>query len=336
MDARRWIDAELPSLSAALEQAVATGARRFAVWLGYALWSRLDAACEWREAHRMSRLVLDSANERDYPELTACALLLHGRSEACLGHYELSKRYLEGALHSMRDLQNHAGVATTLNGLGIVEEWRGEPKAALSCYVEALAIAERHDLGDLVVAVLNNVSVSYSLLGQLDRAAAAAERAIVICATRVENPAARSTSLGNAASVYCLRGDYTSAVRCANEALEFAEIAGERRECDILIVRSEAYRQLGRLSEAIDDVEAALSLARTRDYRFAMAAAQDQLARVLDAMGRGSEAARTRTQATDAHERSILASQDAMIRLLLARDKSTEGWHWREAAAGVG
>jgi DNA-binding SARP family transcriptional activator len=321
-DARRWIDVELPSLSAALEQAVATPARRFAAWLGYALWSRLDAACEWREAHRMSRLMLDSVSERDYPELTACALLLHGRSEACLGHYELSRGYLEKALRSMRDMENHAGVVATLNGLGIVEEWGGEPEAALSRYVEALAIAERHDLADLVVAVLNNVSVSHSLLGQLDRAAAAAQRAIVICATRVENPAGRSTALGNAASLYCLLGDCVSAVRCANEALELAEIAGERRECEILIVRSEAYRQLGCLSEAFNDVEAALSLARTRDYRFAMAAAQEQLARILEAMGRNSEATQTRTQATDAYERTRVASQDAMIRLLLTHGRS--------------
>jgi DNA-binding SARP family transcriptional activator/DNA polymerase III delta prime subunit len=324
-EARTWIDDELPSLVGVLEQAAGSGAAvRYLTWLSHALWTVLDMRCEWPTAYRMSQLVLDAAKERGDRELMACGLLLHGRSEACLGNYQVAATHLERALGIARDLESHLSVVLVLNGLGIVEVRRGEPAAALAYYREALDLARRHGWTNLTAVVLNNMSASYARLEQLDRADAAVAEAAAIVG--VEDHAIRATTVMNLAAIHCIRGDGPTAARYADEALRLSRETGDRvRQCEALVVRSQANRRGGRLLDAASDADAALTLARASGYRFMVAAAQHQRAAILAALGREPEAADARSRADEAYAQLRGTFRDGMIALVLAHDRPS----WR-------
>ncbi|MPZ28494.1 MAG: tetratricopeptide repeat protein, partial [Micromonosporaceae bacterium] len=230
-----WIDVELPSLETALAQATsvsgATG--RLVLWLGDALWDHLDLRCEWNSALRASYLMVELAGRAGDRELGAIGCLLYGRSQACLGSFDAAITFLERALDSARYLENKLAIALILNGLGVVHEWADEPETALSSYEEALELLTSERRSSLASGIRNNIVVSYTRLGRLDRAAAMGElnsthRGLTDCVIQ-------AASHLNLAAVYCLSGDQVKAVRAADLALELSQGLGDRRrQCEEL------------------------------------------------------------------------------------------------------
>jgi tetratricopeptide (TPR) repeat protein len=327
-ESRAWTDAELTNLVAALKQAstMEGAGERLVLWFGIELWHSLDARCEWQEAHRLTRLMRDSGEASDDPELTACGYLLLGRSEATLGNYDEASRCFGRVVSLFGDLGNPTGIALALNGLGIVCARQQDLQAALSYYTDALDIANAHQVADLAGTVLNNMSVSYSILGQLDQAAAALDQSLVI-GTDGNDLVTCATAMINLAAVNCLRGNQAEAIRCADEGLLLSREAGDRmRECETLLIRSEAYLKVGRIVEAEAEVESALALARTSSYRSAVAAALRQRSKVLAAGGHKVKAAHARSQAGEAYAQLADAFRDQMIELLVCADRPTRPW----------
>jgi tetratricopeptide (TPR) repeat protein len=268
----------------------------------------------------------DSGETSDDPELTACGYLLLGRSEATLGNYDEASRCFERVVSLFGDLGNPTGIALALNGLGIVCARQQDPQAALSYYTDALDIANAHQVADLAGTVLNNMSVSYSILGQLDQAAAALDQSSVI-GTDGNDLVTCATAMINLAAVNCLRGNQAEAIRCADEGHLLSREAGDRmRECEALLIRSEAYLKVGRIVEAEAEVESALALARTSSYRSAVAAALRQRSKVLAAGGHKVKAAHARSQAGEAYAQLADAFRDQMIELLVCADRPTRPW----------
>jgi tetratricopeptide (TPR) repeat protein len=319
--AKDWIDSELASLEAALAQAgaMAGDAGRFTRWLSDALWENLDIRCNWPAAYRVSQLTIQAAERLGDRELTALGLLLHGRSEACLGSYQTAIDYLEQALAIMRELGNGAGVALVLNGLGIVHERRAEPDTALSRYEEALDLAVAQAPVSLAASVLNNMSVSYAHLDQLAHAVAACKKSIALSIAEGDRITLATANL-NVSAFHCLRGDYAAAVQCADEAVRLSQQAGDRqRACEALIIRSVAKLQRGHASDAQVDVEKVLMLAQASGHRYASAVAQRQRSKILRVRGRLVEASDADSAANDAFARLTGFHRDPTIELLLRR-----------------
>lgn len=319
--ANAWIDSELSNLVSALEQVLSHDGTpsQLVVWLGYDLWRSLDSRCEWQRAHEMSSHLLTAAELRNDLMLEGCGLLLYGRSEACLGRYETAKVYLKRALSAMRRLDDPPGAALTLIALGIVSSRCGDSVTAWSSYSEALDLANDHRLGDLAAVVLTNMSVCLASLGRLEQALRSADQSAAISA-EMESLDVFASALNNTAAVHCLRGDYALAVRYATRSLALGGQVGHRpTEYESLLTRSEAYRGLGRFTDAIADAQRVLERARVDRYRYVEAAAKRVLSKILAAMGRDAEAAHADRSANEAYAGLADVFRDPMTELVIAR-----------------
>lgn len=318
--ARMWIDDELLSLVLMVEKSGVESAdtgRRPPLWLLDALWLALDNHCEWSAAHRLSRTILDTGERRSDHELTACGHLLHGRSEACLGNYDAALIHLQVAVKLLCELDNQAGIALALVGLGLVHERRREPAVALRQYRKALEVARGHRLQGIPAVALDNMCVSYAVLGQLDQAIAAAEQGAA-AATDVADLRSRCSTELNLAVTQCLSGRFPEAMQHANEALSLSQFVGARKiECEALIVRAEVHMRGRALHDARLDTERAICLAQGSGHRYVAAAARRQQSTILTALGQYADAARAYSLAAQELAQLAHGYRDHMIELLL-------------------
>jgi tetratricopeptide (TPR) repeat protein len=320
-DAKAWIEGELGNLMPAAEQAsaLANPARQLILWFAFELWNSLDVRCEWQIAYRLSRLVLDTAEDGGDEEGVACGHLLLGRSAACFGDYDAAKDHLERALEIWRALKNLRGIALSLIGRGVVEARRGNPAAALSNYTAALDLALQLSLRATEASALLNMSACYAVMGELDRAVVAAERSVA--ASGAERSLVQmGAALNNLAAAHCLRGELTEALRFADEAVAVGRQAGDRlRECEGLIIRSLVHWKQSRYDDARADVDIAIHLAHANGYRYAMAAALRLHAAIIAETGSADEATRTRSLAEEASARLDGVWRDPILELLVGR-----------------
>lgn len=324
--ARAWLDDERRCMIEAVRQAVCAGgeAGRLALWLADGLWSRLDARCEWRVAHRLTKAMCEAAERRADPELNAYGWLLHGRSEACLGDYGRAVSCLERAAVAWRELENPVGVALALNGLGIVEFRRGQTEQSLARFSQALGFLLRTPAEEqltppvvsLTASILSNMSPSFAVLGRLEEAAEVSRRSASLCS--VGSRATLGNAMINLAAAYCLSGRLEEALQCVDQGAALHEEFGDQmRVCDALIVRSEVKRRMGRLAEADADADLVLSMAEVWGYRFVAAASRSQRSRILRDLGEHAEAARLQAQAERAFAGLGRQFRDPLIEVLI-------------------
>jgi tetratricopeptide (TPR) repeat protein len=316
--ARAWVDDELLNLVSVMEQLLTIPHSRgpLALRLGHTLWNMLDARCAWQAAHSVSRMMVESFGSHADQQVAAYGLLLHGRSEACLGNYATAVTHFEQALRLFTSVDDQSAAALVHNGLGVAMSRQGRMRAALSQYEAALLIARRLELTGLVATLLLNMSVGYTYLGELSRAIAVAEEAVGM--RPPTDLVTRAGAMINLSGVYCIQGNQAEAVRCADEAIRLCgEMRDPRRKCEALIGRSESNLRSGRFTDAYTDAAEALSLAGESGYRFVAAAAMHQQARALDAMDRTHEAPQVAPGAAETDALLRNSSADALIMLLL-------------------
>jgi DNA-binding SARP family transcriptional activator len=324
--ARRWMDSELPSIVSVLEQIITSRLPTdspFPLWLSYMVWNSLDVRCAWQQAHRLSGLIVRAAGERHDDDLSACAFLLHGRSEACLGNYELAEDNLRRAMTLFTGLENTAGAVLALNGLGVVAFWQREPEASLLYYEDALEIARQEGWPDFSALVYQNMSPTYAYLGKLDLAIAVSERSLERRSDgNLANPRAAFLNL---AAAHCLRGNQAEAVRYADKAVRLGQESGDRiRECEALIMRCEANLRWQREDDAYIDADRACRMAEANGYRYALAIALWQRLKVLTAMGNTVQAARDKPTVAEALAQLSRTHRDPLLALVVGRERATE------------
>jgi predicted ATPase/transcriptional regulator with XRE-family HTH domain len=112
------------------------------------------------------------------PDVRATALNLAGWLTRDQGDYDAAVRLHEESLALWRQLDDAAGVAASLNHLGVVADARGEPARAWALYEESLAL--RRTLGDrrAVANSLMNLGIAARQRGEPERAAALFEESL--------------------------------------------------------------------------------------------------------------------------------------------------------------
>jgi tetratricopeptide (TPR) repeat protein len=141
-------------------------------------------------------------------------------------------------------------MASTLNNLGILASYRGDPGTTLRRYEEALAI--RRDIGDrLGIGVsLNNLGIVYKDAGDFDRATQYYEESLLI---HQENDDKHSMSfpLNNLGAIAFERGAYEEARALFQRSLALREESGDRWSIASVV------SSLGDVALAVGDYEEA-------------------------------------------------------------------------------
>jgi tetratricopeptide (TPR) repeat protein len=127
------------------------------------------------------------------------------------------------ALPIMVEVGNRSGQATTLNNIGLVYDNTGQPEQALKYYQQALPI--REEVGDRagIAQTLNNIGLVYDNTGQPEQALEYYQQALPI-RVEVGDRAGESVTRYNLAMIYRAQGKLREAVEELKQVVELDEL----------------------------------------------------------------------------------------------------------------
>ncbi|WP_309112920.1 BTAD domain-containing putative transcriptional regulator [Saccharothrix sp.] len=337
--ARAWLDAERPNLTAAIRSAAEHGPAdvswRLADGLRGYLWIGKHVT-EWRTAARYG---LDAASaHHDRAGLAAMHQNL-GALHWRLGDFRTSTAHYTRAVELHRAAGDHVWEAGVLGNLGLVKLDAGDLAGARDDLETCLALTREAGCAKSEAAVLTGLGVLAIDTGELAEAEDLLTEALSISTGR-GNPVGRisaltllgltarlrgdptralthldealrlSTEAGfrestaraleNAAAVHLDLGDPGTALALANRALtELAEDGDQRTTTNVLVVLAATSRATRDLRTADEQYQQALTKARHIGYRFGEANALVGLAAVRRERGELVEAKALATRAVD-------------------------------------
>ena len=265
----RWLgalEAEHENLRAALRwtRANAAAADADASGLGLRLagalwrfWRVRGYLTEGRE-QLAEALALTSAQPTD--AVKAKALYGAGNLAAVQGDYKTASSLYEESLTTRRELGDKAGIAATLNSLGVVAHDRGDYNAACAYCEEALLIFR--ELGDKrgIALSLNSLGRAAHEQGDYEGARAYYEESLVLL-RELGDKRSVALSLNNLGALAHERADYASQQKLYEESLGILRQLGDKRGIALSLNNlGVAAREQGNSAEARALFEESLSI----------------------------------------------------------------------------
>jgi tetratricopeptide (TPR) repeat protein len=297
--ARDWLDAQRPTLVAAVAFAAEYGWPEHAAGLAATLWRYLDGGGHYPDALAVQRHALHAARARGDRNGEAAALHHIATVYRRWGRYGDAAEYYREALAIQRDLGDRAAAGTSLASLGVVNRLLGRYPEAIERYEQALAI--HREVGDRtgVGRVLGNLAIVYDQLGRYAEAVDHYERALAIL-RELDNRAWAGITLGNLGGAYGRLGRYADAVAHLDQALDLLRAVGDRgAEADVLDELGLVHHRWGGTERAYGYLTAALEMHRDLGSREGEAVALSHLGAAYARGGRFDDALRHGRQALD-------------------------------------
>ena len=216
--------------------------------------------------------------ERDRPKETAEALHNIGTVYASLGLAQKSIEFYEEALPLRRAAGDRAGLASTLDGLGLACLYAGEMQKAQDYCQQALTIfRELNDPGGLA-NTLNNIGGINFTLGDYRKAAEFFGQALGL-RRALGQRREEAIALNNIGRIHDLLGEAQKALDYHRRALEIRRDLGNRTmEAASINNIGLVYDWLGEREKALEHYEQALELFRAADDRNLEATALNNIA----------------------------------------------------------
>ena len=293
-----WLDAERPSLIAAIHHAARAGLKERAWLLADALRAYLYQRGEITDWFSVARLALSLSTED--ARANATALFSLGTAHYAVNQYAEATQMWTAALELFRETGWLFGQACVLNNLGLVSESTGELTTAGAYYEQALRVGLRLGSRFAEGMTLVNLGVLVQQRGEIDRAIDFCRRGLTV--QREINPRAEGTMLTFLGGALYQRGELdealescTAGLACSRELgahideaqsqayiAQIQHAAGRSDEAlaaalvaveiatDKASVRTEAYvlTVLGAITGGIKECERAVTLARGIGARY--------------------------------------------------------------------
>ncbi|WP_052395790.1 tetratricopeptide repeat protein [Kutzneria sp. 744] len=248
-----WLDAERPSLVAAIHHAARAGLTEHALHLADAIRAYLYQRGEIADWFAVARLALALSTEDG--RARAAALFSLGTANYAVNQYAEATELWTSALTLFRSTDWVHGQAAVLNNLGLVSESTGELAQAATHYEQALRAGLRMGSRYIEGMTLINLGVLCQQRGEVDRSIDFCRRALTV--QREINPRAEGTMLTFLGGALYQRGDLDEALDSCTAGLACSRELGAR----IDEAQSQAYVAL--VQHAAGRSEEALAAART-------------------------------------------------------------------------
>ena len=162
-----------------------------------------------------------------------------------LGQYEESEKALNKVLELCGKPGNPACLRAAFNGLGTINNMKGNNEKALDYYKQTLDIAQKHNMKTEQAVALNNIGNAYHLLGNYKDSYKAHKEALEIAReTKVEKNIA--SVLNQLAGDELAVGSFAAAIKTFEEALEIDQRIGDKyTEAVVLHNLGHCYELLG-------------------------------------------------------------------------------------------
>jgi len=231
---------------------------------------------DWRRARAGFRAALDVARKEGDTDLEARALNNLGTLARRRGDLHAAARHHDEAHRLRKKSGDLRGAAKALNNLGIVRGMAGRSEEAAEAFAQA--VAAFREVGDRreEARALNNHGMTLWLDGRLHEAAEAFSQTAGLFEA-LGDEGLRAEALRNEGLVDLDRGELELSLTRLELATSCVAEAGDAERGEILLDLGDAYRALGRLSEARSAHEEAASLAQGAEADLAgLAAALDE------------------------------------------------------------
>jgi tetratricopeptide (TPR) repeat protein/transcriptional regulator with XRE-family HTH domain len=302
-DAAAWLEAERPSLHAAVDWAAAHAMPGHAVAIATAMGGFLRARGHWDQAAGQYQTALSAARRAGDRPGQAGALDELGLLQQLTGDYPAAIASLAEAAALYRDLGDRAGEVYALNHLGLVQTDTSDYPAAAASHRQALDLAR--DAGDrLAEAVsLTDLGMVQQLTGDYPAAEAGYERALALV-REVGSPFDEGDILCELGFLRRQTGDYRAAAACQHQALDLFRRLGDR------LGQAWALDELGLVLQVTGDYpEAAASLQQSLRWHRELGARHGQ-AVVLNSLGELSSRTSATEEARDHHGQALAIARD--------------------------
>ncbi|HUE83938.1 MAG TPA: tetratricopeptide repeat protein, partial [Pyrinomonadaceae bacterium] len=177
-----------------------------------------------------------------------------------LGETERSLAYYRRALSLRRGIGDKQGEASTLTSIGQVHTLSGEATQALGFFRQALPL--RKEAGDRLgeATTLDYIGIAHSSLGEKEKALEFHQQALEL-RKLVGDLRGEALTLSNLGYTYSLLDQSLQAIENYNQAITLLRRLGDRQhEANALYRLARTERKQGKLEEALQHVEASLSL----------------------------------------------------------------------------
>jgi tetratricopeptide (TPR) repeat protein len=280
-----WLEAERPSLTAAIRSAAATGHPLRAWQLARAMWrflyrrGYLEAIID---THRLGLAAAEATGDTD-----AVAAMRNYLAYACTqtGRHEDAVAHLRATLAQRTATGNRGGEASARQNLMITYAVAGRFHEAAEECERALAIARRSgDLTTLASAVVN-VGYVYLTLGRLGEAIRHSRHGLLL-AREIGDDGLAAITIGNIGAIRARMGDHRAATRLLRAGWKASQRTSN------IPTQAEALNELGMIDRALGDYDSAvehhrqaLILVREAGFRGGECVVYTELGRTLHAAG---------------------------------------------------
>ena len=172
--------------------------------------------------------LIDFGITQKYPTAEAMGYNLQGVSKHLEGEYASALALYDKSLTVKRRIGDDAGIATTLNNIGVIYKYQGDFSRALNYYRQSLEISKKveHKLG--MANCLNNIGNIY--FNELDYSNSLKyHQESLEIAKEIDDQLKIANSLGNIGNVFHNQEKYDQALRYYSEFLEISENIGDRK-----------------------------------------------------------------------------------------------------------
>ncbi len=191
------------------------------IWNGF-LFSDPDSAMALSEG------LLSFSKTHNYPKAGALGSHLQGNSNYIKGNYPRALEYYEQSLKIHEEIGDKNGIASSLNGIGVIYNSQGNYPHAMEYYDMSLKL--REEVGDKkgIAASLNNIGNIYGSQGNYPRALEYLKKSLKI-KEEIGDKNGISATLNNIGNIYHSQGNYIRALEYHEKSLKIKEEIGDKK-----------------------------------------------------------------------------------------------------------
>ena len=288
-----WLDRlehDHDNLRAALRWTLAQDAPARVLRLGAVLAAFWNNHGHWSEGRRWLDLILAHPGEQP-PALRMAVLSNAGTLAFRQGDYAEARTRHEEELALRWELDDQAGLATTLRLLGRVTRAQGDYETAQTLAEVSLALAQKRGDAGLMASALNQIGVVFYYQARYAEARRFYEESLAL-RRKAGNLHAVADCLQNLSHVAARQGDFDRALLLAAESQALYETLGDTQGLAyVLSTRAEVARHQGDPAQAVALYSESMALAQARGDKDGIADTLESLAGLAGAPGQPVESA---------------------------------------------
>ena len=257
--------------------------------------TQLKAFGEYDAALRQYQKALEILKGLDDGAGVARTLNQIGIIHQLRNEYDVARQHYQQSLEIEIELDDRAGMTISLHQIGTIHQARAEYEQALQYYQQSLEAAKELNDRESLASALKRIGMVYQARGEFEAALHHYQQSLDI-EIKLDDRSGIASSLHQIAMIHYLRGEYEVALQQFQDALKIKEELGDRAGISASLHQiAMIYQASGNHEEALDYYQRALKIAEELKDHMGIASTRGQIGSLQFLLG-NSEAAQQQYQ----------------------------------------